>query len=420
MRRRLFISIFFTLQGYLTSSQDLVDTVTSVYMYNYPWHSFTAKKFYKYDEKGKKLSEESTKGNKYDGKVGPGELITYSYTSFDSLESRRDYEWDSSAWKPKMYWKYQYNGQRLERETHVSRSILSKGILYFNDWKTVETISAGVVPGKKLNNADPDVYASITTYQYDGQNRLVKQASYSVTFDTSPREIWLWLYDRPRSELLNEETEINNTTIHTQTYKGSLLLSAIDEKYESPHDRFGMITIDKDLFSYSSGGKLETEVKSYQLLFKNKSGKDWKKEKEQVYEKRYFEFKDNKLVKEKVESRSSETITKVSIWDRMAAYHSDSHSTWIGSQKTTYVTSWTDPVAPTTKTRHKWESYEINYEYDAAGNLVKKDNNKAPTCSSCSYDAKGRLVHYEYTGYEDISDFEKERPLVLVSIRYKK
>ena len=381
MRPKVFLGILFLLQFFILTAQDKPDTISTYYAGS-GTHYLKEQAVYKRNVKGQLVSSEFLEGDEYSAELTPRELTVYTYNSMDSLQMVRISIYvKNEGWKPGGIIMYQYDGNRILLVKEVSKDYYSKDIKPFPDWKTVETLAESSVPGQK-NSDLSELLIYATTYQYDANKRLIKKAIVGQYVS----DIWLYLYDgKARSDLLNENAEIQyHTTIYTKVFSGEQLQLSQQEEYSEIDNRImGVLFIHKDEYSYTGDGKLEKIIKKRETLHRNRNVSKWihkgKDDEEKVVGREFFLYNDGRVVSEKIEYLSSYTVSKVTLLDKMAANQSTSYTRSYGDVQQGVTEIKHNEVKPTTKTKQKWESYEVKYQYDEAGNLIKDKKNADET-----------------------------------------
>jgi hypothetical protein len=339
---------------------------------------------YKYNAKNQLVLKERVIGHRYatfkDFRVvspeKPDYRIVYTYNDRDSLEWMEHYSWKDNQWKLTGLTLLRYGRDKKLSESHVSKA-LNAADPYFADLIKPKALLLLTTPGKKSNITDKDLSGNASTYQYDAQGRLIKITRYYV-FSDQIFEAWEWVYSGQ----------------HLQT-----------DKHEKFSGKGEVYARKKNEYSYSADGKL---IK----LITTEKGERYTGAKlkpfEGVVARRFFEYENGRLVKERVERLESYKVARVSFADRMAAYQDNSYTVRYGDVSYRVISTSNDPskLNAKQKTKYKWVKEEVDHSSDyTTENAVRKNT------ENVHYDSKGRVTMYRtssipFSSYEEVTGTE--------------
>jgi hypothetical protein len=235
---------------------------------------------------------------------------------------------------------------------------------------------------------------STTKYYYDENGRLIKKAQYRDQNDKGPETLWLYNYGKDLPDVNDYfQHGVLLHTVHNYLYKRDRLAIY---RYEFRHKDGLDIKIED--YNYNNDDKIsKVLISEKKMSAKNigapykQNGKDW------LTNRHEYNYKNGLLMYIKKEYRSSYIKYKPSFGDRLAAIGSTSSSSSTmryGDYQTRTVTTTYNPPPPpekmVAKKKYKWESHNVQYEYDANGRLIDEHNG----LRHYSYDAKGRVKEY--------------------------
>jgi hypothetical protein len=247
---------------------------------------------------------------------------------------------------------------------------------------------------------------SAIRYSYGDQRKLLKKAMYRDYADKTPENLWVYTYGSNLPDINSYYQNVFTLkNLYSHFYKNGQL-----KTYREARRGHQFIDVDVYDYSHNKNGEVVELVASEMKLYAKKDGGPYKLDgKEQVTNKEEYKYKDGRLSSKVVHYRSSYTKYKLSFLDRLGNMPSTSTSTtrYGDYQTTTTTTTYNKkPLPPkedmVAKTKYKWNSYTIEYEYDANGKRMVKGGSQYD--GKHFYDSKGRLFMYVNCEEKDLYD----------------